>query len=169
MLKINVFCLSMLGGIICQWYCTLVDTSYHHHLFFMYPNSFMSFVIHMAYLVICVFAMYLASIVDKVIMGCYLLLQKKTPPAITNTNPMVDTLSSRWSTQFSSQYPTISWGGNPLKCNLNCECLANIEECAWLQSNVLGLDMCWLTTLIGYAKSNRVHNMAHIKDHTSCW
>ncbi len=41
---------------------------------FMYPNSFMSFVIHMVSLVPCVLAMYSASVVNKTIMGCRLLL-----------------------------------------------------------------------------------------------
>jgi hypothetical protein len=40
----------------------------------MYPNSFMSFVIHMVSLVPCVLAMYSASVVNKTIMGCRLLL-----------------------------------------------------------------------------------------------
>ncbi len=47
---------------------------------FMYLNSFMSFTIHMASLVACVLAMYLASVVDKVIMGYRLLLQEMAPP-----------------------------------------------------------------------------------------
>ncbi len=34
---------------------------------------------------------------------------------------------------------------------------------------MLGLAMCWLNTLIGYAKSGRVHNMAYIKDPIACW
>jgi carbon starvation protein CstA len=57
---------------------------------FMYPNSFMSFVIHMASLVL---AMYSASVVDKAIVGCRLLLQEMAPPPIMNTNHVVDLLS----------------------------------------------------------------------------
>jgi hypothetical protein len=41
---------------------------------FMYPNSFMSFVIHMVSLVACVLAMHLASVIDRAIVGCHLLL-----------------------------------------------------------------------------------------------
>jgi len=86
---------------------------------FMYPNSFMNFVIHMVSLVVCVLAMYSISIVNKVIVGCRLLFQEMAPFPITNTNPMVDFLSSRSLAQFVSQYLTKSWGGNPLKHNLN--------------------------------------------------
>jgi hypothetical protein len=45
----------------------------------MYPNSFMSFVIHMASLVPCVLIMYSASVIDRTIMGCRLLLQEMAP------------------------------------------------------------------------------------------
>jgi hypothetical protein len=38
-----------------------------------------------------------------------------------------------------------------------------------IQCSMLGLAMCWLNTLIGYAKSGRVHNMAYIKDPIACW
>jgi len=75
---------------------------------FMYPNSFMNFVIHLVSLVACVLAMYLASIINKSIMGCPLLFQEMAPPPIMNTNPMVDILFSRSSAQFTSQYPTKS-------------------------------------------------------------
>jgi hypothetical protein len=69
---------------------------------FIYPNSFMNFVIHMAFLVACILAMYSASVVDKAIVGCRLLLQEMAPPHIMNTNPMVDLLSSRSPTQSTS-------------------------------------------------------------------
>jgi hypothetical protein len=72
---------------------------------FMYPDSFMSFVIHMASLVACVLAMYSASVVDKAIVGCRLLFHKVAPPPIMNTNPVVDLLSSRSLAQSASQYP----------------------------------------------------------------
>jgi hypothetical protein len=49
----------------------------------------------MASLVDWVLAMYSASVVDKVIVGCHLLLQEMAPPPIMNTNPVVDLLSSR--------------------------------------------------------------------------
>jgi hypothetical protein len=52
----------------------------------------MSFVIHMASLVACVLAMYSASIIDKMIMGC-LLFQEMAPPPIMNKNHVVDFLS----------------------------------------------------------------------------
>jgi len=64
----------------------------------MYPNSFMNFVIHMASLVAYILAMYSASVVDRAIVGCHLLLQEMAPPPIMNTNPVVDLLSSRSST-----------------------------------------------------------------------
>ncbi len=86
---------------------------------FMYPNSFMIFAIHMASLIAYVLAMYSASVVDRAIMGCHLLLQKMAPPPIMNTNPMVDLLLSRSPTQSASQYPTKPWGANPRKHNLN--------------------------------------------------
>ncbi len=86
---------------------------------FIYPNSFMNFVIHMASLVAYVLAMYSTSVVDKAIMDCCLLLQKIVPFQIMNTNHVVDFLSSRPPTQFESQYLTKSWGDNPLKHNLN--------------------------------------------------
>jgi hypothetical protein len=84
-----------------------------------YPNSFMNFVIHMASLVACVLAMYSASIIDKAIMGCHLLLQEMATPPIMNTNLVVVLLSSRSSTQSTSQYLTKSLGGNLPKRNLN--------------------------------------------------
>jgi hypothetical protein len=89
--------------------------------FFMYVNPFMSFVIHVALLVACMFTMDLAYVVDKGIVGCCLLFQEMAPPPNMNTNPMVDFLSSRSPTQSASQYPTIFWGGNPLNHILNCK------------------------------------------------
>jgi len=47
--------------------------------FFMYPNSFMSFVIHMVSLVPCVFIMYSTSVINRAIVGCHLLLQEMAP------------------------------------------------------------------------------------------
>ncbi len=43
------------------------------------------------------------------------------PPLIMNTNHVVDLLSSTSLTQSTSQYFTISRGGNPLNRNLNCK------------------------------------------------
>ncbi len=100
-----------------------------HTLCFMYLNSFTNFVIHMVYLVPCILTMYLASIVNKTIMGCCLELQEMAPPPIMNTNPMVDLLSSRSLAQFRSQYLTMSWGGNPPNHNLNCKVPC---KCWWL-------------------------------------
>jgi hypothetical protein len=68
----------------------------------------MSFVIHMASLIPYILAMYLALVVDKMIMGCRLLHQGMVPCPIMNTNPMVDLLFSRSPAQFASQYPTKS-------------------------------------------------------------
>jgi hypothetical protein len=79
----------------------------------------MNFVIHMASLVAYVLAMYSTSVVGKAIVGCRSLVQEMAPPPIMNTNPMVDLLSSRSLAQSASQYPTKSWGDNPLKRNLN--------------------------------------------------
>jgi hypothetical protein len=45
----------------------------------MYPNSFMSFVIHMVSLVPCVFIMYSTSVINRAIVGCRLLLQEMAP------------------------------------------------------------------------------------------
>jgi len=73
----------------------------------------------MASLVVYVLAMYLALVVDKAIMGCRALVQEMAPPPIMNTNLMVNLLSSRSLAQSASQYPTKSWGDNPLKHNLN--------------------------------------------------
>jgi hypothetical protein len=59
---------------------------------FMYPNFLMSFVIHMASLVACVFAVYLALVVDKAIVGYHLLFQEMVPHPIMNKNLVVDLL-----------------------------------------------------------------------------
>jgi len=75
----------------------------------------------MAFLVVCVLAMYSALVIHKMIMSCHLLLQKMAPSPIMNTNLVVDLLSSRSPAQLASQYPTKSWGGNPPKRNLNCK------------------------------------------------
>ncbi len=75
----------------------------------------------MASLVTYILAMYSASVIDKVIVGYHLLFQEMAPPFIMNTNLMVDLLFLRSLTQSASQYPTKSWGGNPLKHNLNCK------------------------------------------------
>ncbi len=137
---------------------------------FMYSNSFMSFVIHMVSLVACVLVVYLALVVDRVIVGYHLLLQEMAPPTIMNTNPMVDLLSSRSLAQFVSQYPTKPLGANAPKRNLSCKVLCKYQKMrlTTIQCSRLGLAMCLLTTLIGYAKYNRVHNMAYIKDPTTC-
>ncbi len=111
---------------------------------FMYPNSFMSFVIHMASLVACVLAMYSASVVDKAIVGGRLLLHEVAPPPIMNINPVVDFLSSRSPAQSASQYPTTSWGDNPPKRNLNCNVPCKYQKMRFtaIQCCRLGLAMC---------------------------
>ncbi len=138
---------------------------------FIYHNSFMSFVIHMASLIAYVLAMYSALVVDKTILGCRLLLQEMAPPPIMNTNLVVDLLSSRSSVQSASQYPTKSWGGNPPKRNLNSKVPCKYWKMCLttMQCSRLGFAMCWLTTLIGNAKSSRIHNMAYIKGPTTYW
>ncbi len=111
---------------------------------FMYPNSFMSFVIHMASLVACVLAMYSACIIDRVIVGCRLVLQEMVPPPIMNTNPMVDLLSSRSMAQSASQYPTKPWGVNPPKRNLNYKLPYKYRKMRSIaiQCSMLRLAMC---------------------------
>jgi hypothetical protein len=138
---------------------------------FMYPNSFMNFAIHMAYLVACVFAMYSTSVVDRAIVGCRLLLQEMAPPPIMNTNIVMNLLSSRSLALSASQYLTKPWGVNLRRHNLKCKVLCKYRKMrlTTIQCSRLGLAMCWFTTLIGYAKSGRVHNMAYIKDPTACW
>jgi hypothetical protein len=42
-------------------------------------------------------------------------------------------------------------------CNVPCK-YRKIHLTA-IQCSMLGLAMCWLNTLIGYAKSSRVHNI----------
>jgi hypothetical protein len=110
----------------------------------MYPNSFMSFVIHIVSLVACVLAMYSALVINKTIVGCHLLFQEMAPPPIMNTNPVVDLLSSRSPAQSVSQYLTKSWGGNPLKRNLNCKvpCKYQKMRLIAIQCSRLGLTMC---------------------------
>ncbi len=140
--------------------------------FLIYHNSFMIFVIHMASLVACILAMYLALVIDKAIVGCHLLLQEMVPPPIMNTNLVVDLLFSRSLAQSTSQYPTKSWGGNPPKHNLNCKVPCKYWEMhlITIQCSSYGLTMCWLLImLIGYAKFGWVHNMAYIKDPTIYW
>jgi hypothetical protein len=111
---------------------------------YIYPNSFMSFVIHMASLVTCVLAMYSALIVDKAIVSCHLLLQEMAPPPVMNTNPVVDRLSSRSPAQSASQYPTKSWGDNPLKRNLNSKVPRKYQKMhlTIIQCFKLGFAMC---------------------------
>jgi len=111
---------------------------------FMYPNSFMNFVIHMASLVACVLAMYSASVVDKAIVGCRLLLHEVAPPPIMNTNHVVHILFSRSPAQSASQYPTTSWGDNPPKRNLNCNVPCKYQKMRFtaIQCSRLGLAMC---------------------------
>jgi len=124
-----------------QWHCIWLS---HRititFLFFMYLNSFMNFVIHMVSLVACVLTMYSTLVVDKTIVGYRLLLQKMAPPPIMNINPMVDFLSSRSLTQFASQYPTISWGGNLVNRNLNCKAPYKYRKMCLTTSNVLSLN-----------------------------
>ncbi len=111
---------------------------------FMYLNSFMIFVIHMVSMVTCILAMYLASVVDKTIVGCCLLLQEMAPPLIMNTNPVVDLLSSRSLVESTSQYLTISWGGNPPNRNLNCKVPCKYRKMCLtiIHYSKLGLAMC---------------------------
>ncbi len=73
----------------------------------------------MASLVACILVMYLASVVDKEIMGYHLVLQEMAAPPIMNTNHVLDLFSSRSLVQFASQYLTKSWDDDPLKRNLN--------------------------------------------------
>jgi len=83
----------------------------------MYPKSIINFVIHTASFLACVFAMYSASVVDNVIVGCRLLLQEMAPSPIMKTNPVVDLLSSRSPPQSASQYPSTSLDGVVPNCN----------------------------------------------------
>jgi hypothetical protein len=98
----------------------------------------------MASLVAWVLAMYSTLVVDKVIVGCYLLLQEMAPPPIMNTNHVVDLLSSRSSAQLASQYPTKSWGGNPPKRNLNSKVPCKYQKMCLtvIQCSRLGFAMC---------------------------
>ncbi len=111
---------------------------------FIYPNSFINFVIHMVSLVAHVLAMYLTSVINKAIMGCHLLLQEMAPPPIMNINLVVDFLFSRSSAKFASRYPTKSWGGNPPNHNLNYKvpCKYQKMHLAAIQCSRLGLTMC---------------------------
>jgi hypothetical protein len=88
--------------------------------------------------------MYLAWVIDKAIVGCRLLLQKMAPLPIMNTNLMVDLLSSRSPAQSASQYPTKTWGGNPLKRNLNYKVLCKYRKMRLtaIHCSRLGLAMC---------------------------
>ncbi len=98
----------------------------------------------MVSLVACVLAMYLASIVDRVIVGYHLLLQEMAPPTIMNINLMVDLLSSRSFAQLASQYPTKPWGANAPKRNLSCKVLCKYQKMrlTTIQCSRLGLAMC---------------------------
>ncbi len=98
----------------------------------------------MASLVACVFAMYLALVVDKAIVGCHFLLQEMASPPIMNTNPMMDLLSLRSLVQSTSQYPTESSSGNPPKRNLNSKvpCKYRKMHLTAIQCSRLGLAMC---------------------------
>jgi len=137
----------------------------------MYPKSIINFVIHMAYFVACVFTMYSTSVVDNVIVGCRLLLQEMAPPPIMKTNLVVDFLFSRSPPQIASQYPNTSLDGVASNYNFICNvpCKYRKIHLTAIQCSMLGLAKCWLNTFIGYAKLSRVHNMAYIKDPTTCW
>jgi hypothetical protein len=139
--------------------------------FSMYLRYIINFVIHIISFVACVFTMYSASVIDNVIVGYRLLLQQMAPPPIMKTNLVVDLLSSRSPPQSASQYPSTSLDGvapnSDFICNVPCK-YWKIHLMA-IQCSMLGFAMCWLNTLIGYAKSSHVHNMAYIKDPTACW
>ncbi len=75
----------------------------------MYLKSIINFVIHMASFVACVFAMYSVSMVDNVIVGCRLPLQKMLPPPIMETNLVVDLLSSRSPPQSHHNIQALPW------------------------------------------------------------
>ncbi len=145
MFHINVLCSSSCVGFlindIAPWLSHQITIAFFS---FMYPNSFMNFVIHMVSLVPCVLAMYSTLVVDRVIVGCRLLLQKMAPPPIMNTNHVVDLLSSRSLAQSASQYPTKPWGANPPKHNLNCKVPCKYQKMCLttIQCSRLGLAMC---------------------------
>jgi hypothetical protein len=92
MFFIRTCCVGFFVNDIAPWLSHRITIAF---FYFMYPNSFMSFVIHIASLVACVLAMYSALVVDRAIVGCRLLLQEIAPPPIMNTNHVVDLLSSR--------------------------------------------------------------------------
>ncbi len=94
----------------------------------MYPKSIINFVIHMVSFVACVFAMYSASVVDNVIVGCHLLFQEMAPPPIMKTNLVMDLLSSKSPLQSTSQYPSISLDGVALNCNFICNVLCKYQK-----------------------------------------
>ncbi len=81
----------------------------------------------MGFFVACMFAMYSASVVDNVIVGCRLLLQEMAPPPIMKTNLVVDLLSSKSPPQSASQYPSTSLDGVAPNCNFICNvpCIGN--------------------------------------------
>jgi len=127
----------------------------------MYPKSIINFVIHMVSFVACMFAMYSASVVDNAIVGCSLLLQEMAPPPNMKTNHVVDLLFSRSPPQSASQYPRTSLDGVAPNCNFICNvpCKYRKIRLTAIQCSMLGFAMCWLNTLIGYAKSGRVHGI----------
>ncbi len=135
------------------------------------PNSFMNFVIHMASLVSCVLAMYLASVVDKVIVGCICYSKKWLHlPLRTQTMWWIWYPQGHRPNPHHNIRPNL-WGGNLPKRNLNCKVPCKYQK--WcltvIQCSTLGLTMCWLIVLIGYVKSSWIQNMTYIKDPTTCW
>jgi len=66
---VQTFCVGLFFNDITPWLSHQITIPF---FYFMYVNSFMSFVIHMASLITCVLAMYSALVVDKMITNyCY--------------------------------------------------------------------------------------------------
>jgi len=67
---VQTFCVGLFVNDITPWLSHQITIPFFS---FMYLNSFMNFVIHMASLITCVLAMYSASVIDKMIMSycCY--------------------------------------------------------------------------------------------------
>jgi hypothetical protein len=88
-----------------------------------------------------------------------------------NINHEVDFLSSISPSQSTSQYATNYLDYSVPNHNLNCNvpCKYQKMHSTTIQCSMLILTLCWLITLIGYAKFGRVHNMVYIKDPTTFW
>ena len=166
MLYNNLFGASMLCGILCKYYASLIGAHDRCRSFLHVSNIYQEFY-QTASFVQWLVAMYSANVVDSAMVGCFLHFYEMTPTPTKNTYPVVDCRSFTSPAQSASQNPlnTISL---PPRHNLKPKVpFKYLIMCFMgIQCGKPAFDMIWLTVLTTNAISVIVASIAFMRDPT---